>query len=396
MTRIAFSLKPHSNWVGGVSYFENLFTAINMVRDPREHHLIGVIPEGSHQFDRVLPLLDEVLVLPQSSVLEKAKRRWSQYVSDKISLAWSSPELALSKLLRKNRVDVVFLKEDPRANFRLPTVCWIPDFQYLHLSEMFDLHEVKGLNQFVSNVARYADRVVLNSNAVLRDFQRVEPQYTHKAEVIPFVAHIKDEVYKNPTSEKICGEYNLPHKFFYLPNQFWKHKNHHLALKALVLAREIEPDITIVCSGPPVDYRNPGYTSTLLMAISKNDLRDHFIVLGLIPRDHVYALMRQSLAVIQPSLFEGWSSSVEEAKSLGKPVLLSNLDTHREQAPARADYFDLDNPQGLAELLVQYQRHASPGPDPEAEQQARDRFISRSKTFGKRILNLMLEAARPH
>lgn len=393
MIRIAFSLKPHSNWVGGVSYFENLFTAINLVRDPQEHHLIGVIPEGSHQFDGILPLLDEVLVLPPSSVLEKAKRRWAQHVLGKGFLAWSSPELSLSKTLRKSKVDVVFLKEDPRANFRVPAVCWIPDFQYLHLPEMFDPYEVKGLNQFVSNIARYADRVVLNSNAVLQDFQRVEPQYAHKAEVIPFVAHIKEDVYHNTTPAKICGKYNLPQKFFYLPNQFWKHKNHQLVLKALVLAREIEPDITIVCSGPPIDYRNPGYTSALLMAISKNNLRDHFIILGLIPRGHVYALMRQSLAVIQPSLFEGWSSSVEEAKSLGKLVLLSNLDVHREQAPAQAEYFDPDDSQRLAGLLVQYHRHASPGPNPKLEQHARDKFISRSKSFGNAILSLMLEAA---
>jgi hypothetical protein len=43
-----------------------------------------------------------------------------------------------------------------------------------------------------------------------------------------------------------------------------------------------------------------------------------FIAPGVVPHAHVLQLMRQSLAVLQPSLFEGWSMSVEEAKSIGK------------------------------------------------------------------------------
>ena len=392
MIRIAFSLKPHSNWVGGISYFENLFAAINLVKDPSHHHLVGVVPEGSQHFDGILHYLDETIALPPSTVFERAKRRVTQSLSDKESLARLSPETVLSKILKKNKVDVVFMKEDPLANFGPTAVCWIPDFQFLHLPEMYKSQEIEDLKKFVSNIAKYSDRIVLNSQAVLRDFEQAEPRFAHKAKVIPFVAYIHDDAYKT-APESVRAVYNLPEKFFYLPNQFWKHKNHQFALQALVLAREIDPNITIVCSGPPIDYRNPGYSSGLMMSVSKYDLRENFIILGLIPRDHVYALLRQSLAVIQPSLFEGWSSSVEEAKSLGKPVLLSGLDTHREQAPALGDYFDHHDPQQLADLLVQYQRHANPGPAPKYEQRARDEFIARSEAFGEAILDLMLEVA---
>jgi glycosyltransferase involved in cell wall biosynthesis len=46
--------------------------------------------------------------------------------------------------------------------------------------------------------------------------------------------------------------------------------------------------------------------------------------------------MRASTALINPSLFEGWSTTVEEAKSTGTPMILSDLGVHREQAEGMA------------------------------------------------------------
>jgi len=73
----------------------------------------------------------------------------------------------------------------------------------------------------------------------------------------------------------------------------------------------------VVCTGKFFDRRDPAPTAKLLATISRPGLREQFFLLGLVPHDDVYGLMRQSIAVINPSLFEGWSTSVEEAKSLG-------------------------------------------------------------------------------
>lgn len=54
---------------------------------------------------------------------------------------------------------------------------------------------------------------------------------------------------------------------------------------------------------------------------------------------------------MQPSLFEGWSSFVEEARALGLPALLSDIPVHREQNPPGAKYFDPHDPEQLAGLL---------------------------------------------
>jgi glycosyltransferase involved in cell wall biosynthesis len=76
-------------------------------------------------------------------------------------------------------------------------------------------------------------------------------------------------------------------------------------------------------------------------------IEDAFRSLGVVPYLDLVVLMKESVAIINPSLFEGWSTTVEEAKSMGKAVILSDIPVHREQAPPRGIYF---NPHDSAEL----------------------------------------------
>ena len=74
----------------------------------------------------------------------------------------------------------------------------------------------------------------------------------------------------------------------------------------------------------------------------------------MIPYPHLQALMRASSALINPSLSEGWSTTVEEARAMGVPMLLSNLDVHREQMGDQAIYFDRHSAQSLADELDRF------------------------------------------
>ena len=58
------------------------------------------------------------------------------------------------------------------------------------------------------------------------------------------------------------------------------------------------------------------------------------------------------VGIINPSKFEGWSSSVEQAKSMGKKVILSNINIHKEQNPDRGVYFNADDNKKLANILM--------------------------------------------
>lgn len=97
-----------------------------------------------------------------------------------------------------------------------------------------------------------------------------------------------------------------------MPNQFWKHKNHMLVFKAINELKKENVEICLVCTGHLDDYRNKNY----ILEIKNNNLEKNIKLLGL-----VFALIKFSKAVINPSLFEGWSSTVEECKSVGKNMI---------------------------------------------------------------------------
>ena len=74
-----------------------------------------------------------------------------------------------------------------------------------------------------------------------------------------------------------------------------------------------------------------------------NNLFKFYKYLGTVTFKEVLSLIYHSVAVIQPSKFEGRSSTVEQAKSMGKKIILSNIDIHKEQNPLRGKYFSPDN-----------------------------------------------------
>ena len=71
----------------------------------------------------------------------------------------------------------------------------------------------------------------------------------------------------------------------------------------------------------------------------------------MIDREEQLILMANSRCVIQPSLFEGWSTSVEEAKSLNKLLILSDIAVHKEQCCENVLFFKREDPNDLANTI---------------------------------------------
>ncbi|MFM7603051.1 MAG: glycosyltransferase, partial [Pseudanabaena sp.] len=106
-------------------------------------------------------------------------------------------------------------------------------------------------------------------------------------------------------------------------------------------------------------------------------------------RNDQIQLMRRCLAVIQPSLFEGWSSVIEDARSLGKPVIASDFSVHLEQNPPNSYFFVRSNPEELAELIAQALSNLEAGVNHQLESLARQDNQERVKAYGRRFLEIV-------
>jgi len=242
---------------------------------------------------------------------------------------------------------------------------WIPDFQHEHLPEFFTEDDIEFRRKSIAALASEAATLVFSSKSSLADFQRFHPGYAGRTEVLRFSVN----PFTLPENDgAVLGD--VPPRFFLVCNQFWRHKNHAVIFEALRILRGRGIHPTVLCTGALHDYRNSAVAQEIENRLREYQLGSQVTLLGLVSRERQLALMRRALAVIQPSLFEGWSTVVEDIRSLGRPSFLSNLDVHQEQNPPGAKFFPPHDAEALAVLMANGWANYPAGPDFAAEEKA--------------------------
>jgi glycosyltransferase involved in cell wall biosynthesis len=269
--------------------------------------------------------------------------------------------------------------------------------QHRRYPEFFSASELHQRDALFREWARDSTLVVLSSRAALADLiEFLGPAVESKCRVLSFVSQPKAIESGLAPVERMMARHAIPRRYFLLPNQFWKHKNHAVVIEALALLRANDPEIVVVATGPQEDFRHPHHFAETMERVRTLGIGKSFRALGLVPFADLMALMKHSVAVINPSLFEGWSTTVEEAKSAGKALLLSDIAVHREQAPARADYFPPHDTAALAELMRLRWRGLDPREDEQDAARAATELPARTRAFAESYQRIVLEALEIH
>ena len=262
---------------------------------------------------------------------------------------------------------------------------WIWDFQHSRMPEMFADRYRRTLDERFRRDVGDCDLAVVSSEASRRDFLEFMPEFAEKVRIYGFPSRFsfESELTVRNDLETVLRKYHLDREFFLVVNQFWKHKNHEAVVEAArILKHTVGSSPQIVMIGSPFDDRDPGglYISNLLSRVAEYGLEGRVKMLGFVSGEERDALLRSCTALVQPSRFEGWNTSIEDAKAIGRPIIASGLDVHREQAPDAIGFFDVDDHAGLADLLAQATGlPAGPDPDTEHDALARACFARRDR-----------------
>jgi glycosyltransferase involved in cell wall biosynthesis len=262
---------------------------------------------------------------------------------------------------------------------------WIPDFQHEHLPGFFTDEDIEFRRKSIDALASEAATLVFSSKSSLADFQHFHPGYSGSAEVLRFAV--------NPftlpeNDEAVLG--TVPSRFFLVCNQFWRHKNHAVIFEALRILRGRGIRPAVLSTGALHDYRNSAFAQEIECRLNEYELGSQVTLLGLVSRERQLALMRRALAVIQPSLFEGWSTVVEDIRALGRPSFLSDLDVHQEQNPPNAKFFPPHDADALADLMANAWANYPAGPDFVAEERALAVTRELLTAIGRKMLTIAL------
>lgn len=346
MIRVAFILNVSGNgWLGGVNYYRNLLSAIHELPNRK---IEPILVFGTNVDPKLVASLP-----PFHAVYSKTLDKWTPFwILRKLLQTLLRRDIVLENILIRNKIDVLSHSTGFGRTSKVRSISWIADFQHMHLPQFFQKKEIKTRNKEMLRLVSQCDCTILSSENARKDCMKFLKVDEERTRVLKFAA-----AQNNHPSTISCDElkniYKLDAPYFYLPNQFWTHKNHQVVIDALALLKSNGNSLVVVCTGNTDDHRNPDYFSRLMKYAEQKNVTDVFKVLGVLPFNHVQALMRNAIAVINPSLFEGWSTTVEEAKSFGKKLLLSNIEVHKEQDPDRCHYFGVSDSRALANLIAQ-------------------------------------------
>lgn len=344
---IRFAVPPigGKGWFGGWMYMRNLVRSLAENGDPEIETLLFLGPDRAND-----PYIRDLDALPRTRIVIDpafAEDRVRGGIGRTLPTGRNAPIL---NAYRRERVDVAFAPAiylGWRSEIR--SIAWFPDFQHRRLPYMFSRAAWwKRDLGFRAQVASSA-AILLSSADAERDCLDFYPSAKGRTHVARFAVPV-DNWPDADTAWQQLREKQIPEDFVFLPNQLWYHKNHRLAIEAAgVLARRGSARV-ILATGHGEDPRRPGYRAELERHIVSSGAEANFRFLGSVDHDLVKAMMIGANALLNPSRFEGWSTTVEEAKAVGTPMLLSDLPVHREQAPG-ARFFAMDDAAALADLV---------------------------------------------
>jgi len=355
-------------WMGGAIYVQNLATVLSQLPEAERPRIV-ILTDGG--LDAALPrslfnlAAVEGIFEPSGKPLA-VKPALAPVILD----AAGEPDPArITALFDEAAAIFPVLRSMFNPNKALH---WIPDFQHKYLPEMFDAEEMGNRDSEFRIMTHSRRFVLVSSEAGRQDLRRFYPTATAKTYTWHFASSL--DAAAVPADDP-RPKFGLPEKFLFAPNQFWKHKDHLTLFRAVAHLRDRGISATVACTGRAIDARHPDYMDKLNAFIIDNTLQDHVKFLGVVVPDVLVNLFRHAAAVIQPSLFEGWSTVVEDTKALGRPLFLTDLPVHREQAaeagPGAAFHFYPPGDAGsLADNIAQAWPDLAPGPDQASEANA--------------------------
>ena len=384
MTRVGFVVSFEDGWLGGINYFRNLLTALYALP---QRSIEVVIFTGMKTPQESFEGFPDVQII-RSRLFDIGSFPW------RVRFHWRrrfSYDYFLERLLKKHDISVLSHSGWIGKGSTIPAIEWIPDFQHVRLPDFFSPDEISVRDDIYRKMCENCSTIILSSHDAQADLGRFSPQHESKSVVLQFVVSPTKADHLVPGIKALEAKYEFTGKYFLLPNQFWKHKNHRIVIEALGLLHKQGHSVLVLTTGNDVDYRHPEFFKSLISRAEQLGIKNDFCHLGLVPLADLAGLMRGALAIINPSFFEGWSTTVEEAKSLDKRIILSDIPVHREQNPSHASFFPPDDANALAEKLLEVWC-APDATDADNIEKAQSETDQRRTEFAKHYQDIVLNA----
>ena len=388
-------------WGGGVDFLRNCATALVQEQTARPIKLVLLMPVHGFR-SRIRNWVKPYKALAKDILSLRLPRFFRETALDlesaiapfkklephlSVQFIEDSPK-GFTRALKKLSADVIFPAMDSlSSDFPVPWIGYIPDLQHKHLPQYFTPIGSRIRDRNFRRILDDARAVIVNSKAAKEDIQHFYPGEKARIFNLPF-APIPLEEWFLDNWEKCKRKYSIPEKYFLVSNQFWVHKDHSTIFDAFA-GLVSHDDVHLVCTGKTDEPRSPQHFPSLLKKLKDLSLEDRVHILGYIPKDDQIQIMKKSIAVVQPTLFEGGpgGGAVYDAVALGVPAIISDISVNREIEGEDIRFFK-------ANSAIELASHLSEILNSEPRQQVPIEFLrAKGQARAKKLAEKLLEVA---
>jgi len=338
-------------WNGGIKLIKSSLESILNYDKKKHFNYILLLPDRN-----LISFLKRYNYILKSFFLNIFKGRivfddWHYYIGAKELRSY------FEKKQKKNfsiigvdyRNEKKYLKKKPFINiFSMNTlyvknkIGYIFDFQHRYLPNFFSKREIIQRNLFLKKILNNNDQIIVNSLSVKKDAYKFYSKFRTKIKALPFAPFLDcnlNELLKINIKQKF--------KYFIICNQFWRHKNYETPI--IAFKKLFSKNIKLIITGQLDKNRNLNYFDSIKNKVNELGLNDKVLFYRTLKKKEQLSLIKNSIGLIQPSLFEGGPGgfSSYEAISLGKPLLISNIKVNKEIKYKHIYFFKKNNPDDL-------------------------------------------------
>ena len=262
------------------------------------------------------------------------------------------------KLIQLLYYDLIFCDRncdliwDPIGNSNFCNFVTVPRISTVHdlfcfdiSTKIFDPKIVRLARACTKNAIRFSKKIITVSEFSKK---RIIDKFHMPDDFVKLIPiKLGARLYSDTDPKKcknILNKYKLEsQKYFIFCSTWWKNKNHLTLMKAFNKFAKKNPEIKLILIG-----KHPKiFESRPIDEFSS----DRIIITGFVPNEDLKILLKNAMAFIHPSIYEGFGMPIIEAMANGIPVACSNISSLPEIAGSAALLFDPFDTDSITQVM---------------------------------------------
>lgn len=358
--KIGIDISGYTSLIGAFDFITNIVIALSYCAKKYGHEIFLIARTDDKSFYRKYKGIKKLLYkikyfIRFNSISDYRILPNCEYFAELDNIKLLEINKHYRKVLRNLNFDVVLPITNPKLNISpILSIRYLFDCQHKYYPQFFSKEILEYRDIYFSEMVKKP--CIVNSQDAKKDFVNFYNADTNKIFSLPFTPKLKEEYILSDIPE-IIAKYNLSKRYFLMSCQFWVHKDHSTLFKAFAKLMQ-EPnfsDVNLVLTGTMEEPRKPDYIKELKTLIKDLGIENKVYFLGCIPKREQLEIMKNAIAVINTTLFEGGPGGgcVWDACALGIRSIVSDIPVNLEIKDNLVHFFKKENAEDLSNKMIE-------------------------------------------